>query len=314
LPLDGLNVNRSSIAVLRQSWLLSNARDLFFPFPVLGLDTDNGGEFINEKMVAYCEGEHITFTRGRPQLKNDQCFVEQKNGTVVRQIVGYGRLVGLPVYQQLAELYHALRLYINFFQPSLKLVAKQRDGKKVRHIYDSAKTPLQRVLLCEVVSSQKQQELNEMAQVLDPLRLFQQLERLQQAVFRCALDDSPSSVYAPSPPILLFALADCTIGSLFVEERIIEPTVALLKMREQRHRQQCMDWRSTKNDPFTGVWEQIASWVIAHPERSVGEIFRDLQRLYPGRYQPGQFRTLQRGVVKIRTHLLEIKNKYEWKW
>lgn len=130
-------------------------------------------------MVAYCEGEHITFTRGRPQLKNDQCFVEQKNGTVVRQIVGYERLVGLPVYQQLAELYHAVRLYINFFQPSLKLVAKQRDGKKVRHIYDSAKTPLQRVLLCEVVSPQKQQELNEMAQVLDPLRLFQQLERLR---------------------------------------------------------------------------------------------------------------------------------------
>jgi len=80
-------------------------------------------------------------------------------------------------------------------------------------------------------------------------------------------------------------------------------------MCEQQYRQHCVDWRSTKNDPFTGVWEQIASWVIDHPERSVGDIFRDLQHLYPGRYQPRQFRTFQRGVRKIRTRLLEIKNE-----
>jgi hypothetical protein len=104
-------------------------------------------------------------------------------------------------------------------------------------------------------------------------------------------------------------LADCTTGPLSAEERIIDPTGALLKMREQQHRHHCVDWRSTNNDPFTGVWEQIASWIIAHPEQSVGEIFRDLQHLYPGRYQLGQFRSLQRGVRKIRTRLLEIKNE-----
>jgi len=128
-------------------------------------------------------------------------------------------------------------------------------------------------------------------------------------VFRCALDASPSSECASSPSILLFALADCTTGPLSAEDRIIDPAVALLKMREQQHRQHCVDWRNTKNDPFMGVWEQIASWVIAHPERSVGDIFRDLQHLYPGRYRPGQFRTLQRGVGKIRTRLLEIKHE-----
>jgi hypothetical protein len=67
---------------------------LLFPFPILGIDTDNGGEFINESLIAYCEQEQITFTRGRPYLKNDQCFVEQKNGAIVRQVVGYDRLVG----------------------------------------------------------------------------------------------------------------------------------------------------------------------------------------------------------------------------
>jgi len=80
-----------------------------FPFPILGLDTDNGSEFINETVMRYCEAEHITFTRGRPEVKNDQCFVEQKNGAVVRHFVGHGRLVGSGAARQLRELYRALR-------------------------------------------------------------------------------------------------------------------------------------------------------------------------------------------------------------
>ena len=127
-------------------------------------------------MVAYCEQEQITFTRGRPYQKRDQCFVEQKNGAIVRQVVGYDRLVGEHAYRQLTELYRALRLYVNCFQPSMKLVAKQRDGKKVRYVYDPAKTPLQRFLLSGILPAQMQQELTEVAQVLDPIRLFQHVE------------------------------------------------------------------------------------------------------------------------------------------
>jgi Integrase core domain len=100
-------MHRSQDAVLAA---LQRARTLF-PFPMLGIDTDNGGEFINESMVAYCEQEHITFSRGRPYQKRDQCFVEQKNGAIVRQVVGYDRLVGERAYRQLTELYRALRLY-----------------------------------------------------------------------------------------------------------------------------------------------------------------------------------------------------------
>ncbi len=128
---------------------------MLFPFPILGIDTDNVGEFINEALIAYCEHEHITFTRGRPYLKNDQCFVEQKNGAVVRQVVGYDRFVGERDYRQLTELYRALRLYVNCFQPSMKLQSKQREGKKVRCVYDSAKTPLQRLLLSGALPAQK---------------------------------------------------------------------------------------------------------------------------------------------------------------
>jgi integrase-like protein len=102
-------LNRGREAVLAA---LQRARVLF-PFPILGLDTDNGGEFINEEVAAYCVREQITFTRGRPYEKRDQCFVEQKNEVVVRQVVGHGGLMGEHAYRQLDELYRALHWYVN---------------------------------------------------------------------------------------------------------------------------------------------------------------------------------------------------------
>jgi hypothetical protein len=94
-----------------------------------------------------------------PYLKNDQCHVEQKNGAIVRQVIGYARLEGERAYQQLREVYQALRLYINGFQPSMKLQAKHDDGRKVRRIYDGVKTPLQRLLLAGVLPASKEQEI-----------------------------------------------------------------------------------------------------------------------------------------------------------
>src|SRR6266480_2558534 len=188
-----------------------------FPFPILGIDTDNGGEFINEVLIAYCEQAQISFTRGRPSLKNDQCFVEQKNGAIVRQVVGYDRLVGEHAYRQLTELYRALRLYVNCFQPSLKLLSKERDGKKVRCVYDPAKTPLQHLILSEVLTAQGQQELLEVAHALDPIRLFQQVEQLQQAVFRCAIGYSPFVSHALSPSIRVFSVESFFTGTATTE-------------------------------------------------------------------------------------------------
>jgi len=290
---------------------LQQAR-LLFPFPILGIDTDNGGEFINESLIAYCEQEQITFTRGRPYLKNDQCFVEQKNGAMVRQVVGYDRLVGEHAYRQLTELYRALRLYVNCFQPSMKLLAKQRDGKKVRCVYDPAKTPLQRLLLSGVLPVQKQQELTEIAQALDPIRLLRQLEQLQQAVFRCAVGCSPFVSSLLSDPLYLFSVEQCTAGKLPEERKAPDPTAGLETLyREQERRKRVLGWRRTHKDPFEGEWEQIISWLIANPERSSGDIFRELQRRSPGRYQPLQIRTLQRGMRKIRAHLLETREE-QW--
>jgi hypothetical protein len=270
------------------------------------------GRRINEAVLAYCEQAHITFTRGRPYLKNDQCFVEQKNGAIVRQVVGYDRLVGEHAYRQLTELYRALRLYVNCFQHSMKLLAKQRDGKKARYVYDPAKTPLQRLFLSGVLPANKQQELTEVAQALDPIGLLHQLEQLQQAVFRCAAGCSPFISSTLSDPLHVFSVEQCTAGKLAEERKAPAPTAGLEALyREQERRKRVLGWRCTHKDPFEGEWEQIFSWLQANPERSSGDIFRELQYRSPGRYQPLQIRTLQRGIRKIRALLLETREE-QW--
>src|SRR5665811_813070 len=105
------------------------------PFPLLGFDTDNDSVFMNETVKNYCLRENLVFTRCRPYRKNDQAWVEQKNGAVVRRTVGYRRFEGIEATALLAQLYSTLRLFVNFFQPSFKLAEKTRDGPKVRKRY-----------------------------------------------------------------------------------------------------------------------------------------------------------------------------------
>ena len=116
------------------------------PFPLLGFDTDNDRAFINETVRAYCAASQIAFTRCRPYRKNDQAFVEQKNGAVVRRLVGDRRFEGIEATTILAELYASSRLLVNFFQPSFKLAEKHREGAKVQKRYHAPATPYQRLL------------------------------------------------------------------------------------------------------------------------------------------------------------------------
>jgi len=116
------------------------------PFRLSGVDSDNGPEFINHDLKRYCEQEHITFTRCRPYKKNDQAYVEQKNWTAIRQMVGYDRYEGSAACAALPALYEPLYWYLNFFQPVMVLVEKHRDGARVSRRYDQAKTPFQRTL------------------------------------------------------------------------------------------------------------------------------------------------------------------------
>ncbi len=283
---------------------LKRARQLL-PFPLLGIDTDNGGEFINVELATYCEQEQITFTRGRPRKSNDQCYVEQKNGQIVRQVVGYDRFSGELAYRQLTELYRALRVYVNCFQPSMKLQAKAREGSKVRRTYDQAQTPMQRLLASGALSAQKQQELLRITKALDPLRLLTQLEQLQKALWRHAVAFASEEAPAADPAPLRFSVQACTEETVPRDGLPHTPPSLIKKARKRTYQKngRPRDWR-TRKDPFEGDWEQITAWLLAQPELTGVEMFRRLDQRSPGRYRPIQVRTLQRGLSKLRARLL----------
>ena len=141
------------------------------PFPLLGIDSDNGSEFINDLLYRYCLDEKITFTRSRPYKKNDQAHVEQKNWSVVRHTVGYDRWETEQELALLESIYADLRLYINFFQPSFKLIAKERIDNKIIKRYDTAKTPYQRVLERKDISLEAKARLMNVYVQLNPAEL-----------------------------------------------------------------------------------------------------------------------------------------------
>jgi hypothetical protein len=124
------------------------------PFKLYGIDCDSGAEFINDLMYRYCQSEDITFTRGRPYKKNDGCHVEQKNWSIVRQTIGYGRFESKHECALLNLVYDRVRLLNNFFMPSQKLIAKQRDGGRVVRKLDKAMTPYRRVMESEHIDSE----------------------------------------------------------------------------------------------------------------------------------------------------------------
>lgn len=141
------------------------------PFPLLGIDSDNGSEFINDTLYRYCLAEQITFTRSRPYRKNDQAHVEQKNWSVVRHTIGYDRLVTAEELELLISIYKDLRLYVNFFQPVLKLVGKEQANGKTIKRYDTAATPFRRVLASELVALDVKLRLINLFSQLNPVTL-----------------------------------------------------------------------------------------------------------------------------------------------
>jgi hypothetical protein len=146
------------------------------PFPLLGIDSDNGGEFINDILYRYCQSEQITFTRSRPYRKNDQAHVEQKNWSVVRHLIGYDRFETQDELNLLHAIYEDLRLYVNFFQPVLKLTGKEHiDGRVVKR-YDRAATPFRRVLASKEISIEVKARLTGLYFQLNPVSLRHKID------------------------------------------------------------------------------------------------------------------------------------------
>ena len=154
------------------------------PFPLLGIDSDSGSEFINDQLYRYCLAEKITFTRGRAGRKNDNAYVEQKNWSVVRRAVGYWRYDSPEQLNLLNTLYARLHLYVNFFLPVMKLEEKVRFGSKVKRVYDDPQTPYARVLASGHASKEDQAELQEAYGYLDLVELRRRIDELQAQILR----------------------------------------------------------------------------------------------------------------------------------
>jgi hypothetical protein len=260
--------------------------DDLFPFDVQGIDTDCGSEFINYDLLDYCEDKQITFTRARTHRKNDQAHVEEKNGSVVRRLVGYDRFEGHKAWEALARLYQVLRKYINFFQPSLKLMEKERQGAKVSKKYDRAKTPFQRVLLSEHISQEMKNLLTEEYESLDPVSLLAQLESLQDELWRYAwnknggvTDNSNASVDEVADPVN---------DNRYYHTR-----------KKVDFRKSPRTWR-TRKDPFEKVWDEVRLRLELMPEMTAKQIIEWLMRKYTNQFSLGQTRTLQRRIAEWR--------------
>jgi hypothetical protein len=252
------------------------------PFRLAGIDIDNGGEFLNDILLGYCGAEGIAFTRSRPYHKNDQAWVEQKNGSVVRRFVGYHRLEGSNAVEALARLYSATRLFVNFFQPSFKLKEKVRTGSRILKRYHAPETPTARLLASDAVSSEIKARLDEITAKLDPLQLLDEIRRVQHHIVRIA-DGEDSHATLPQRDDLSRFLASLSTAWRVGEVRPTHRSVA----KSPRH------WR-TRIDPFASGWSQVCEWLEVDPDLTGLELFERLQRHSPGVYPRGQLRTLQR--------------------
>jgi hypothetical protein len=280
-----------SVALLvREGALVVEAVDRIrreLPFAVRGLDSDNGSEFVNEDMVRYCNVNSIEFTRSRPYRKNDQAWVEQKNGAVVRRLVGYGRFEGIAATEALMRLYSASRLFVNFFQPSFKLAAKTREGARIRKRYHAPATPCARLLASESISDAMKDRLRAVLATLDPLRLLDEIRTVQHHLAGLAAGEVVHVLPRRDADLDLFLKSLATAW----REGDARPTHRE-GPKPTRH------WR-TREDPLKELWPRVVTWLAAEPDRTAKELLERL-RSENAAITVGQLRTLQRRIKEWR--------------
>ena len=277
--------------LVREGSLVADALErlrMTMPFALRGIDSDNGGEFINETVLAYCQANGIEFTRSRPHRKNDQAWVEQKNGSVVRRLVGYGRLEGLRAADALVRLYTASRLFVNFFQPSFKLAEKTRDGARVTKRYHAPETPCARLLSSAAVDEKMKDRLRAVLATLDPLRLLDEIRAVQEHLAGLANGEVLHVLPHRDADLDRFLKSLSTAW----KDGEVRPTHRAGPKPERY-------WR-TRVDPFEEVWPRIVMWLETEPDRTAKELLERLRSESPGSFPGAQLRTLQRRVKEWR--------------
>lgn len=259
------------------------------PFPLLGLDTDNDGAFMNETVFAHCREHKIKLTRSREYRSNDQAWIEQKNSSIVRRLIGYGRFVGIVPAHTLGRLYQLSRLYVNIFQPSFKLRSKTRNGAKVKKTYFKPATPCDRILARDDVPETAKELLREQQRTLDPVRLLHGIRELQETLAALAKQPGAENGDVPAAQNLDDFLAK--LPRLWRDGEV-RPTHRGKPPSPRTYR--------TRVDPFKEVWPHVLGWLQEEPDITAKELFQRLQQKHPGDFKPGQLRTLQRRVREWR--------------
>lgn len=302
---------------------------LGLPFGLRALDVDNGSEFVNDKLIDYCLGHGIELTRSRPYRKNDQAWVEQKNGAIVRKLLGYRRFEGLAAARAISRLYGASRLFVNFFQPSFKLAGKHRDGAKVTKRYHPPQTPSERLLQAESMSLDAKEMLRQVGNQLDPLKLLEEIRAVQAHLAALADGEVPPAPSSEAPDLQSF------LASLSSAWRTgeIRPTFSIeakprflrslqkvsAPMSEPRPEPRIAPVRaaSPSTAPIgptpiyaeTGhakvhavrmAWPIVSRRLEDLPNISATQLFEELSIQFPGRFTPAQYKSFLRRVNRWR--------------
>jgi len=256
------------------------------PVTTRGIDSDNDGAFINETLASYCKEGGIIFTRSRVHHKNDQAWIEQKNGAVIRKMVGHERFSGIVAGQALAQLLEAVRLYVNYFQPSFKLRERIREGAKVKKLYHPPATPCDRLLAHEAVGEAVKATLRTQRDQLDPVELLHRIRQGQSALAALSTGKPSDGPGRKSLDEFLAGLPELwRLGEARPTHRKGEPKAHY--------------WR-TREDPFKDVWTDILLWLQKEPDSIAKVLLARLSEKYPGQYGSKLLRTLQRRISEWR--------------
>jgi hypothetical protein len=251
------------------------------------LDFDNDSAFMNDVVVPWCREQKLEVTRSRAYKKNDQAFVEQKNGAVVRRLMGYGRFDGVETARVMGRLYAAARLYINFFQPSFKLKEKRREGAKVIKRYHAPATPFERALAHPEVPAVVKQRLREQYRTLDPVALLAEIRAAQEELGnrvdrRAGKEVTLKLIQSAAPDAVAFA------GTLGTTAKAGDPRAT--------HRQPKRHYKTrvrmpSKLDPHVVT---IEHWLAEEPQLTAIAIVARLSEKYPDQFGRRQHSIVQR--------------------
>jgi len=273
------------------------------PFPLRGIDADNDPVFMNQLMEAWCDrpGQEIVLTRSRAYKSNDQAWVEQKNGMLVRRVVGYQRLVSLEAAQVLGELYGALRLFTNLFQPSFKLKSSERDGGRIKRQHHPPRTPLQRLLATGQVSEERADQLRELQRGSDPLVLLKTIRRCQGRLAVLASGEQGTGL-GPGA-----AVGDRTQEIRSLEVFLGDLQTLWQSSQPRRRKPRTRTGKRTRPDPFEADVALIEGWLQAEPLLGSRELMERLVAHNPQRYSDRQMRSLQRRLRSYRLQRIELE-------